>query len=226
MGETKIISSKEELAKFNSPVSKIETAQRICNFLWKEIKESENREVTYIGLSAPQVGIHSRIAVIKHPRDGSCVELINPTIVEKEGPIILSTEGCISIENKHFHVPRYCRVVVESQKIENGEFKNQILIGDMTSGEKEDILFCASLQHEIDHLNGVIISDYKEQNAHPQVRDIWDRLAKEQEESYRKSHTPIKRSKKIGRNTPCNCGSGKKNKNCCNIKTTYEYARK
>lgn len=50
----------------------------------------------------------------------------------------------------------------------------------------------------------------------PEWNDIFSR--EKQDELYKeqkKSHTFVREGRKIGRNDPCPCGSGKKYKNCC-----------
>ena len=56
--------------------------------------------------------------------------------------------------------------------------------------QEKRLLESICVQHEIDHLNGITIHD-------------------------RKRETTVKVEKKVGRNDPCSCGSGKKYKKCC-----------
>lgn len=101
-----------------------------------------------IGIAAPQIGILKQITVIDLSEDGSeLIELINPEITVKEGSTS-SEEGCLSIPGYRATVKRAEKVVVKAQDRTGKEFE--------VEGE-ELMSFC--LQHEIDHLNGVLFID-------------------------------------------------------------------
>lgn len=99
-----------------------------------------------IGLAANQVGILQRIIVMKVPKYKGCV--INPVITRHVQNKIPSNEGCLSVPGKRVDVPRYNKIVLEGYD-ENWKPLKLDLNG-LSS-------FCA--QHEIDHLNGIIIGD-------------------------------------------------------------------
>jgi len=104
-----------------------------------------------IGLAAPQVGVKKRIIVIDitaGEEKGHLLKLINPVIVEKSGEV-LSEEGCLSIPGEYEKVKRFDKVVAEALDIDG----NKIRI------EAEDLL-ARALQHEIDHLEGVLFLDH------------------------------------------------------------------
>jgi peptide deformylase len=120
-----------------------------------------------IGLAAPQVGIPKRIIVIDvDPYDPSYdpIVLINPEIVEQAGKAD-SEEGCLSVPEIRGEVKRAERVTAEGLNL-NGE-KVRI--------EATDLL-ARALQHEIDHLNGVLFIDHlnrlKKQLIKNQLRKI------------------------------------------------------
>lgn len=103
-----------------------------------------------VGLAAPQVGRSERLIVVDvgERRDGSeAFALVNPEIVEQEGTIV-GEEGCLSIPGITAEVERSARVVVR---------------GRTPAGEPRDIdgrdLLARVLQHEIDHLNGILFLD-------------------------------------------------------------------
>lgn len=104
-----------------------------------------------VGLAAPQVAVSERIAVIDVSDDRSgknsfCI--INPEIIESVGRTKMSA-GCLSVPNTCDSVPRFVKVRVRAQN-EKGEFFEI---------EGTDLLSHA-LQHEIDHLNGILYIDY------------------------------------------------------------------
>lgn len=97
------------------------------------------------GLAAPQVGVSSQIIVID-VGEGPVV-LINPRIEDLEGEII-DVEGCLSIPGQNAYVKRAARVTVVGL---NEKGKPVRIVG-------ED-LFARALQHEIDHLHGILYVD-------------------------------------------------------------------
>ena len=95
---------------------------------------------------------------------------------------------------------KFSYVEVESENVDGSMIFSGVDIGESGKGTweeseiKEDralrTLEAVCVQHEIDHLNGVVCMD-------------------------RKIDTTYRAEKKPGRNEPCYCGSGKKYKKCC-----------
>lgn len=98
-----------------------------------------------VGLAAPQVGVSKRVVVID-VGEGP-MELINPVIVEKEGEDT-DDEGCLSIPGMTGQVTRAAKVKVEAL---NRKGETQVIEG---TG-----LLARCLQHEIDHLEGILFVD-------------------------------------------------------------------
>ena len=97
------------------------------------------------GLAAPQVGISKKIIVI---RDGDkVVEIINPEIIDSEGEDI-GIEGCLSIPGLYGEVPRFARVEVKGLDRAGRDIE--------VTGEG---FIARVLQHEIDHLHGILFID-------------------------------------------------------------------
>ena len=99
-----------------------------------------------VGLAAPQVGVSKRIIVIDGEEDGLIV-LINPMIVKSEGEVV-EEEGCLSLPGIYSQVKRSSKVTVKALD-ENG---------DPIEITKEG-LTARALQHEIDHLDGILFID-------------------------------------------------------------------
>src|ERR1700733_8198028 len=100
-----------------------------------------------IGLAAPQVGVSKRLTVIdlsmgKEPKDK--LVLINPEIIVSEGKQY-QEEGCLSFPEIREKVQRAAKVRIRAQN-ENGKWFEM-------DGEE---LLSRCMQHEIDHLNGVL----------------------------------------------------------------------
>jgi peptide deformylase len=105
-----------------------------------------------IGLAAIQVGIPRRMLVIDIAREGEEKQplvFLNPEIVTSSDDRSVYEEGCLSIPDYYAEVERPANVTV---KYLDREGKEQIL--------EADGLLATCLQHEIDHLNGVLFIDH------------------------------------------------------------------
>ena len=99
-----------------------------------------------VGLAANQVGIARRIAVID--ADGHRIALVNPRIASAEGRAT-AEEGCLSIPDIFAEVTRPERVVLEALDAEGKPYTLD------TAG-----LAARAIQHEIDHLDGILFLDH------------------------------------------------------------------
>lgn len=100
-----------------------------------------------VGLAAVQVGVLKRIVVIDLYDEKPILKLINPVIVKTKGEQEVE-EGCLSFPNKYVKVKRPAEVTVEALD-ENGKSIK------VTGTE----LLAQALSHEIDHLNGIVLTD-------------------------------------------------------------------
>ncbi len=104
-----------------------------------------------IGLAAPQIGVHQQLLVIdlelEDPSSPPLV-LINPEITGVGGTICTYEEGCLSIPGVYLDVVRPS-VVEVSYRDAMGRPKKL----------KADGLMARCIQHEMDHLNGVLFVD-------------------------------------------------------------------
>ena len=99
-----------------------------------------------VGLAALQVGVPKRIILVDGEEDGLIV-LINPMIIKSEGEVV-AEEGCLSVPDIYSQVKRSSKVTVKALN-ENG---------DLIEITKEDLI-ARALQHEIDHLDGILFID-------------------------------------------------------------------
>lgn len=104
------------------------------------------RAVSGVGLAAPQVGVPLRVAVIEIPGD-EVIVLVNPEVVKKEGERVIG-EACLSVPGYQGELKRAVRVKVKAQD----------RLGRKIRIKGEDLL-AQALEHEIDHLNGVLYVD-------------------------------------------------------------------
>ncbi len=111
------------------------------------------RAANGLGLAAPQIGVSLRVLTIEVPEDkedphsGEQVLLVNPEIVKAEGEQF-GEEGCLSIPGYIGMVRRAMRVSVKGLNRKGKEVK--------VNGEG---LLARALQHEIDHLDGILFTD-------------------------------------------------------------------
>lgn len=99
-----------------------------------------------IGLAAPQVGVQKRFFV--YDCEETTGVLINPTITESDGEWVYS-EGCLSVPGLSFDIVRPKQILVSGIDLDG----NDITI-------EADELFSRLIQHEIDHLDGVLLLEH------------------------------------------------------------------
>lgn len=103
-----------------------------------------------VGLAATQVNIHKRIVVIdvSENKEQSYV-LINPEIIRKSDSTMVNEEGCLSVPTCYAKVDRHTEVTVKALDRDGNPFE--------LDGEE---LLAICIQHELDHLNGILFVDY------------------------------------------------------------------
>jgi peptide deformylase len=102
-----------------------------------------------VGLAAPQVGVSLRVAVIELP-DEPVMVLINPAMVKRRGEHQVE-EGCLSYPGYLGEVKRAEKVVVKALNLEGEQVR-----------VKAEGLTAQALEHELDHLNGILYIDHLE----------------------------------------------------------------
>ena len=121
------------------------------------------RAANGVGLAAPQVGLPIQLCIVEVPaeveeqEDGTEVEiapaapyvLINPRIVKTSGDEVLRDEGCLSLPGWYGQVPRNSWVTVEFHE-PNGKLRRL---------HRADGLLGWAIQHEVDHLQGVLFTE-------------------------------------------------------------------
>jgi len=101
-----------------------------------------------IGLAAPQVGVSQRLFVCKIP-DREALVFINPEIIATSQEIVPYEEGCLSIPGMYAEVTRPEAISIQAFNLKGKPFKM-----DATG------LLARVIQHELDHLNGVLFVDH------------------------------------------------------------------
>jgi len=120
------------------------------------------REHEGIGLAAPQVGIERQIIVIDTGEE--LLDLINPQILGGKRESSL-TEGCLSLPEIFVSVKRSTRITVEGLD----------RYGKKVRVEAKGLL-ARVIQHEVDHLNGILIVDYADEKRMGKINHLLDNL--------------------------------------------------
>jgi peptide deformylase len=109
------------------------------------------RNANGVGLAAPQVGVSSRVAVIDTEYgEAPPYVLVNPEIVSASDETVTEDEGCLSLPGISLDVKRPAQVSVRAQNEKGEEYTIENASG----------LLAKALQHEIDHLNGILFIDH------------------------------------------------------------------
>jgi len=149
-----------EIKKYPNPVLK-KKCEEIAE-ITPEIKElALNMEESMIkdkgiGLAAPQVGESKRIIIVHLIEERSPEEknkkvpqaFINPKIIKKSKETAIEEEGCLSFPGLFLEIKRAKEVEVETLNLN----------GDKIRIEAKG-LPARILQHEIDHLDGILFID-------------------------------------------------------------------
>ena len=136
------------LRKTSEPIEKVDNSIRK---LMQEMLETMYA-APGIGLAAVQVGILKRLIVIDISKDKEKKEplfLINPEILEKSETTSIYEEGCLSLPEQFAEIERPAECSLKYLDL-NGNQKNLKATG----------LLSTCIQHEVDHLNGVLFIDY------------------------------------------------------------------
>jgi len=100
-----------------------------------------------VGLAAPQIGKNKRMIVVS--LDENIFTLINPKITKKSKKILSEYEGCLSLPNLSLKIKRAKEIELEGYLLERGKVVRI----------KAENLLARVFQHEIDHLDGILMID-------------------------------------------------------------------
>ncbi|HKC46818.1 MAG TPA: peptide deformylase [Gemmatimonadales bacterium] len=132
-----------------------------------------------VGLAANQVGIAQRVAVVDTGGEApQPLVLVNPTIVHRGEETETAEEGCLSIPEVFGDVERPVSIIVEATDRSGTPFRLE------TSGYQ-----ARAIQHEVDHLDGVLFLDHLSAVKRGLLLSKWKRLRKG-ETGYLKEVTP------------------------------------
>ncbi|MEN8252484.1 MAG: peptide deformylase [Patescibacteria group bacterium] len=133
----------EILAKKASLISDIQSSE--IQALIDKMFDTMHKEKG-VGLAAPQVNESKQLITID--AEGEKFVFINPTITSRSEDMILFTEGCLSVPGEELPIIRHKKITVKYLDRD----------GKKCTLKARDFL-AVVCQHEVDHLNGVLITD-------------------------------------------------------------------
>lgn len=119
--------------------------QRLIDDMIETMKQANG-----VGLAAPQVGVSLRVVVLQMPDDEEPTAIINPEIVKRAGEQEV-TEGCLSVPGYYGKIKRSASVTVKGWDRQGKSIRI-----------KANGLIAQALEHELDHLNGILYIDHIE----------------------------------------------------------------
>lgn len=131
-----------------------EEIRNIAQDLLDTVKVAKDPEGA--GLAAPQIGSSKRMCVIRRfyedPVNPEKIQsddiiLINPKITQKSSETELDWEGCLSVPDRYGLVERYKKIKITAKDLNGNKLKI-----------KAEGFFARTIQHETDHLDGVLFT--------------------------------------------------------------------
>ncbi len=163
-----IVLPDKRLRVVSAPIEKVTAdVRRLADDMLETMYEAPG-----IGLAGIQIAVPQRIVTMDLSRKEDEQEpaprvFINPEIVTSSDELSVYQEGCLSIPEYYADVERPARVRVRYLDLD----------GQMHEEDAEG-LFATCIQHEIDHLNGVLFVDYLSKLKRDRVLKKFTKAAK------------------------------------------------
>ena len=143
----------EVLKEKCTPVEKFDDGLRVLvDAMFETLQEADG-----VGLAGPQVGVGKRLFVIEI-RDEVKQVFVNPQIMQTSVETCVMEEGCLSIPGIWHDLSRPEKITIQAQDVTGKPFT-------VTA----DGLYARAIQHEYDHLNGVLFIDHLPQDEQERV---------------------------------------------------------
>ena len=158
-----------EIRVFGDPVLR-QRAAEITNVDGRLVKLAEDMVQTMydapgLGLAAPQVGVQQRLFVYDLQDGEGAKALVNPVISESRGEWGYE-EGCLSVPGLSWEIVRPKEIHLTGYDLDGNE----------VSVEADELL-ARLYQHELDHLDGVLLLDHLEADDRKQaMRTLRERI--------------------------------------------------
>lgn len=148
----------EILRTISTPITPAELKKyrSLAEDMVKHIKNPDNGGVW---LAAPQVGLNKRLIVVSLMKTYDdetfrTIAMINPEIIEHSEEKCTDKEGCLSVPGESWDVERWSWVKVNFLDIEGKKYS--LKLTDLAA---------RIVQHEIDHLDGILFTDKIENDS-------------------------------------------------------------
>ncbi len=149
----------EPLREVSDPVGEIDDSLRtLVEDMFETMYQAKG-----VGLAAPQVGVNKRLVIVDVGEDP--IVFINPSIEKATGKEIIE-EGCLSVPGLREKVERPNRIVVEATDLEGNRFEM-----------KAEGMLARAIQHEIDHIEGILFVDRISKARRFQLKRDLERIA-------------------------------------------------
>lgn len=139
----------QKVHKITPEIEKIIAQMRKSSEDW----EKSHKYELSAAMAAPQLGHNFRIIIVREDmnekKNPNFIALINPEIIKNEGEKILDHEGCLSVPNIYGLVPRFQKTRIKAILEDGAEVRIKATDG-----------LARILQHEIDHLDGILFIDH------------------------------------------------------------------
>ncbi len=136
----------------DTPILRAKTKRvaKVTKEVLKLIKDMEQTLIAVdgLGLAAPQINESLRLCLAKI--GGRITPLINPDVTWRSREMMIAEEGCLSLPGDWANVPRAIAIIVKYQNARGQEQERKL-----------SDLEARIVQHEVDHLEGILIVDYK-----------------------------------------------------------------
>lgn len=162
----KLVSSDDDVLKKEAEIIKNPLDLEVQKLIPKmfEVMEKGVKGIVGMGLAAPQIGISLRLIIVKYK--GEKMIFINPEITSMSDKTVIFPEGCLSLPDVDLPIIRSNKIFVKYIN----EFGKKCKM-------KAKGLLTVAIQHEIDHLDGILISDrFEEQKYSREEFSIPDKI--------------------------------------------------
>ncbi len=107
-----------------------------------------------VGLAATQVGVLQRFFVFQQEGEEEATTVVNPDIVERSTETEVLDEGCLSLQGVLVPVERSLKVTLAGQDVTGAPLRLEL-----------DCMDARVAQHELDHLDGVLMIERTDDEA-------------------------------------------------------------
>jgi peptide deformylase len=141
-----------QIRQYGDPVLRM-TAREVETFDDDLVRLAERMkrlmvDASGVGLAGNQVGVLQRLVVIQPSAEEEPFALVNPRIVVHSDATEVTDEGCLSLQGVLVPVERSVTLTVEARDEHGEEVRLEL-----------EELAARVVQHELDHLDGVLILD-------------------------------------------------------------------